>query len=63
MHAQQQPWDPDFTYGFGYFDFHSGTFSVQYNNYSGNRFPWRHRGPHTGTFAYGGISISWGYGF
>ncbi|HEY2844296.1 MAG TPA: hypothetical protein VGJ09_11625 [Bryobacteraceae bacterium] len=60
---QQQPWDPDFTYGFGYFDWHPGKLSVQYNNYSGNRFPWRSRGAHTGTFAWGGLSLSWGYGF
>jgi hypothetical protein len=39
---QQQPWDPDFTYGLGYFDWRSGTISVQYNNFAGNRYPWRH---------------------
>jgi hypothetical protein len=61
--SQQQPWDPDYTYGFGYFDFHPGKLSVQYNNYSGNRYPWRQRGAHTGTFAWGGLSLSWGYGF
>ncbi len=27
--SQQQPWDPDFTYGFGYFDWHPRTFSLQ----------------------------------
>ena len=61
--SQQQPWDPDYTYGFGYFDWHPGVLSIQYNNYSGNRFPWRSRGAHTGTFAWGGLSLSWGYGF
>jgi hypothetical protein len=59
----QQPWDPDYTYGFGFFDWHPGKLSIQYNNYSGNRFPWRKRGANTGTFAWGGISLSWGYGF
>lgn len=61
--STQQPWDPDFTYGFGYFDWHPGKLSIQYNNYSGNRFPWRKRGPSTGTFAWGGLSLSWAYTF
>lgn len=58
---QQQPWDSDFTYGFGSFDFHPGTFSVQYNNYSGTRFPWRRRSPNTGTFRDGSVMISWSW--
>ncbi len=58
---QQQPWDPDFTYGFGYFDWHPGTFSIQYNNYSGNRFPWRRSSPNTGTFRDGSVMISWSW--
>lgn len=40
---QQQPWDPDFTYGLGWFDWRPGTLSVQYGNYSGNRWPGRSR--------------------
>ncbi|SNS33687.1 hypothetical protein SAMN06265795_102272 [Noviherbaspirillum humi] len=56
---QQQPWDPDFTYGFGYFDWHPGTISVQYNNYSGNRFPGRETAPGQGGFRNGSISITW----
>ncbi len=60
---QQQPWDPDFTYGIGYFDWRPGTISIQYNNYSGNRFPWRQRGPDTGRFTDGEFSISWGWSF
>lgn len=57
--GQQQPWDPDFTYGFGYFDWRPGTVSVKYNNYSGNRFPGRTRGPGEGTFRSGSISLTW----
>ena len=57
---QQQPWDPDFTYGFGYFDWHPGTWSIQYNNYSGTRFPWHPNSPRTGRFKDGSISISYG---
>jgi len=57
--SQQQPWDPDFTYGFGYFDWRPGTVSVQYNNYSGNRFPGHHSVAGDGSFRKGSISISW----
>jgi hypothetical protein len=59
--SQQQPWDPDFTYGFGYFDWHPGTFSIQYNNYSGNRYPWHKASPGTGTFEDGSISASYSW--
>jgi hypothetical protein len=58
---QQQPWDPDFTYGFGYFDWHTGTISIQYNNYSGNRYPWRKDKKGAGTFEDGAITISWSW--
>jgi hypothetical protein len=57
--SQQQPWDPDFTYGFGYFDARPGTISVQYGNYSGNRFPGRARAPGEGTLRNGSLSVSW----
>lgn len=57
--SQQQPWDPDFTYGFGYFDWRPGTITVQYNNYSGNRYPWRDSDSGQGGFRRGSISISW----
>jgi hypothetical protein len=59
--GQQQPWDPDFTYGIGYFDWHPGTISVQYNNYSGNRFPGREKSPDTGRFKDGSITILWSW--
>jgi hypothetical protein len=57
---QQQPWDPDFTYGFGFFDWHPGSISIQYNNYSGNRYPWNKKDG-TGGFQNGGFSISWSW--
>lgn len=57
--SQQQPWDPDFTYGFGYFDWRPGTVTVQYNNYAGNRFFWRDSNSGQGGFRRGSISISW----
>jgi len=61
--SQQQPWNPDFTYGFGYFDWRPGTITVQYNNYSGNRWPGRERAKGTGLFKSGGLSIAWGWSF
>jgi poly(3-hydroxybutyrate) depolymerase len=60
--SQQQPWDPDFTYTFGYFDWHAGTFSFQYSNYSGNRYFWRDQQTgNTGSFADGFFLISWSW--
>lgn len=38
---QQQPWDSDYTYSFGYSGYTPGSFSIQYTNYSGTRYPWR----------------------
>jgi hypothetical protein len=61
--THQQPWDPDFTYGFGYYDWHSMTVSVQYNNYAGNRFPWNPRTTTTGNFLDGILSVSWNFSF
>ncbi|WP_460890807.1 hypothetical protein, partial [Ramlibacter alkalitolerans] len=55
--GQQQPWDPDFTYGFGYTG--QRGLSVQYNNYSGNRFPGRARAPGEGRLRSGSLSVSW----
>jgi hypothetical protein len=55
---QQQPWDGDYTYGFGYFDWRPGSWSVQYNNYSGNRFPWSTKSPGTGRFKDGSFTVS-----
>lgn len=56
---QQQPWNPDYTYGFGYFDWHPGKLSLQYNNYSGNRFTDSERAAGTGQFKNGSITLSW----
>lgn len=60
---QKQPWNPDYTYGFGYFDWHPGTITVQYNNYSGNRWNPSDRGEDTGRFKDGSISISYSFTF
>lgn len=57
--SQQQPWDPDFTYGLGWKGAGPGTFSLRYSNYSGNRWPWRHPAPGEGRFNNGSIGVSW----
>jgi len=57
--SRQQPWDPDFTYSLGFFDWRPGTVSVQYSNYSGNRFPGRTRAAGEGLLRSGSLSISW----
>ncbi len=59
--GQQQPWDPDYTYGFGFPDWHPGSFSIQYNNYSGNRFSSEDRAENTGKFRDGTITASWSW--
>jgi len=59
--GQQQPWDPDYTYGFGFFDWHPGSFSLQYSNYSGNRFASEDRAENTGKFRHGAITASWSW--
>lgn len=57
----QQPWDPDYTYGFGYYDWHPGTIGLQYSNYTGNRYPGRKVGKNTGQFEDGSVTLSWSW--
>ncbi|NLS12032.1 hypothetical protein HGP28_03885 [Vibrio sp. SM6] len=61
--SQQQPWNPDFTYGFGYFDWRPGTITLQYNNYSGNRWKSSTRGADTGRFKDGSITLAYSFSF
>jgi hypothetical protein len=58
---QQQPWDPDFSYGFGWrADFAPGQWmSAEYANYSGNRWPGRARSPGEGGLRSGSVLLSW----
>ncbi|UTT86960.1 hypothetical protein LZI70_16200 [Vibrio pelagius] len=60
---QQQPWNPDYTYGFGYFDWRPGTITLQYNNYSGNRWNSSDRGEGTGRFKDGSITLAYSFAF
>jgi hypothetical protein len=36
---RQLPWDPDYSYGFGYFDYRAFRLSLTYGNWAVNRFP------------------------
>jgi hypothetical protein len=38
--TKKQLWDPDYTYGFGYFDWRSFRVSLTYGNWAVNQFPW-----------------------
>lgn len=61
--GQQQPWDADFTYGIGFFDWHPYTLSLQYNNYVGGRFPWNPSTVKSRGLLDGTLSLSWSFVF
>ncbi len=54
---QQQDWDPDYSYSFGWSNWRPGTFSIEYSNASGNRWPWREGG--NGGFLEGAVSLNY----
>jgi len=54
---QQQPWNGDYSYSFGYAGYTPGSLSLQYSNYSGTRFPGRSSG--NAKFREGTISLIW----
>jgi hypothetical protein len=56
---QQQTWDADYIYSFGWSDWNEGTFSIDYNNYSGNRWPGRVRAGQSGRFVDGSLTLSY----
>jgi hypothetical protein len=37
------PWDPDYTYGFGYFNWKAFKLNISYGNWIANRFPWNEK--------------------
>jgi hypothetical protein len=37
------PWDPDFTYGFGIFDYRAFKVNMSYGNWIANRYPWANK--------------------
>lgn len=55
--SQQQPWNGDYSYSFGYAGYTPGSFSVQYANYAGTRYPGHDSG--SGKFREGTISLTW----
>jgi hypothetical protein len=57
---RQQPWDPDYTYGFGWAQPGERGLAVQYGNYSGNRWPGRDRAPGEGALRSGSVTVTWG---
>ncbi len=56
---QQQVWDPDYIYSFGWANWNQGTFSLEYANYSGNRWPWNERSGGSGRFVDGSLTLSY----
>jgi len=54
------PWDPDFTYGFGYFDWKSFKLNFSYGNWIANRFPW-HKKEMKNDFTNGEFKLSFSY--
>ncbi|OKP30099.1 hypothetical protein BSQ40_06345 [Serratia fonticola] len=55
---QQQPFDYDYTYSFGYVSsYQPGAITIQYSNYTGTRYPWR--GNANSNFRQGSINLSW----
>ncbi|MGI8893785.1 MAG: hypothetical protein ACR2GN_10050 [Bacteroidia bacterium] len=43
LHETKLPWDPDFTYGFGMYDWRAFKINVSYGNWIVNRFPWNEK--------------------
>jgi len=58
----QQPWDPDFAYAFGYQDWRPWSVSLRWQNYSGNRF-WFHSLAGLGGVDKGALVASFRLGF
>ncbi|WP_039058395.1 hypothetical protein [Enterobacter sp. Bisph1] len=54
---QQQPWNGDYSYSFGYASYTPGSLSIQYSNYQGTRFPGHKNG--NARFREGTVSLIW----
>ena len=55
------PWDPDFTYGFGWSDWRPFKLSITYGNWVVNRFPWNTNEMPYYNFTDGDLRISFNY--
>jgi len=62
MKDTRMPWDPDFTYGFGYFDFRPWRLSVTYGNWIANRYSFNKEIPKY-NFLDGNFNILFNYRF
>jgi len=60
--GSRMPWDPDFTYGFGYFDYRPWRVSVTYGNWIANRFTFQSEIPGY-SFLDGNVSVLFNYRF
>lgn len=58
----RMPWDPDFTYGFGYFDYRKWRVSITYGNWIANRFNFKKEIPKY-NFWDGNFSVLFNYRF
>ncbi|WP_306770225.1 peptidoglycan-binding protein [Mycobacterium sp. KBS0706] len=54
---QQQPWDPDFVYSIAYQI--TGDLSIEYGNYTGNRWPWHKDDDATGSVLGGSLRLNY----
>jgi len=59
--GQEVSGDPDFIYGFGYYDWFPGGFILSYSNYASNSYPWR--ADKGGRFSDGSITIAYNIRF
>ncbi|MBA3704897.1 MAG: hypothetical protein H0W84_03050 [Bacteroidetes bacterium] len=55
------PWDPDFTYSFGYVDWKPCTIAFSYGNWVANRFPWNKKEIKGYGFLDGDFKLSFSY--
>lgn len=58
---KKQFWDPDYTYGFGYYDYRAFRLSATYGNWAINRFPWNKNNRPNYGFLDGNFKISASY--
>lgn len=61
--AQQQPWDSDYSYAFGFARGWPSSVTVQYANYTGTRYPWREAEERTGRFRNGTLQVAYSHRF
>ncbi|MFB6257278.1 MAG: hypothetical protein ABEH38_01175 [Flavobacteriales bacterium] len=61
IQSQKLPWDPDYTYGFGLFDWRAFTVNLSYGNWIGNRFPWNKEGLPSHGFLNGRLELYLNY--